>query len=232
MIRTLTTSFLFSVLMILILLPTESVWGGATTLDQILSHIDRVGTNLKSMRADIVQKKWTDILAEFDEGERGKFFFDRENGKLSLRKEITRPTVNTLIIKQGQVTFYQPSIKQVQRYRLGKHGDKAEFLLLGFGSRRTSLRETYDIKLLGDELLDDRTAYKLELKPKSDQVAAFFVSIVLWIDSELWVPIQQQLVEPTQDYLLIRFDNIELNPKLPGSAFEIKLPKDVKVIQN
>ena len=54
--------------------------------------------------------------------------------------------------------------------------------------------------------------------------------IVLWIDPQKWVPIRQQLVEPTEDYLLIDFDNIELNPRLSRSDFEIKLPKDVRVV--
>jgi outer membrane lipoprotein-sorting protein len=48
----------------------------------------------------------------------------------------------------------------------------------------------------------------------------------------MWVPIQQQLVEPTQDYLLIRFADVELDPELSKSDFDVNLPKDVKIIQN
>jgi outer membrane lipoprotein-sorting protein len=194
--------------------------------------MDGVAQKLQSMRAGINQKKWTAILEEFDEGESGSFSFLKADDGVYLRKDIVKPTSNTLVIRGNQVIFFQPAIKQALRYNLGKHGDKAEFLLLGFGSKKAALEETYQIQLLGQESLDSRPTCQLELKPKSEEVAAFFVRIVLWIDTELWIPIQQKLVEPTQDYLLIRFENTELNPELSQSAFELKLPKDVKIIQN
>lgn len=202
----------------------------AITLDAILSKMDKVGQNLRSMKADIVQKKWTDILSEYDDGEKGQFLFLKDGDAVYLRKQIEEPTASVLVIKDGKVTFYQPSIKQAQEYELGNHKDKAEFMLLGFGSNKEVLRKTYDITYLGEEPIDGKTTYKLELKPKSDQVAAFFVRIVLWIDAERGIPIQQQLVEPTQDHLLIRFSDIQINPKISKSAFDVKLPKDVRII--
>jgi outer membrane lipoprotein-sorting protein len=225
---------LLSDLMILAVL----CWGGTSleakdaTLDEILSRMDAVGTRLTSMRTEIHQKKWTAILEEFDEGEKGYFSFLKTDQGVFLRKEIVEPTSNTLVIKEGKMIFFQPSIKQAQKYNLGGHGDKAEFLLLGFGSDKEALSETYQISLLGKEDIGERTAYQVELKPKSESVAAFFTRIVLWVDDELWVPIQEQLVEPTEDYLLIRFSDVELDAKLSKSDFEIKLPEDVKVIQN
>ena len=111
------------------------------TLDEILNQMDRVGSSLNSMRAEIHQKKWTEILEEFDEGESGQFSFLRTPEGAFLRKDIESPTVNSLVIREGQVLFFQPSIKQAQRYDLGGHGDKAEFLLLGFGSDKEALRE-------------------------------------------------------------------------------------------
>jgi len=208
------------------------VFAETNTLDKVLSQIDKVGSSLTSMEATIVQKKWTDILEEYDSGEIGRFSFLRENGKVHLRKDIEDPTVNHLVISDSVVTFYQPKIKQAQRYQLGKHGDKAEFLLLGFGSNKDALNEAYNIDLIGEETVEGRKTYHIELKPKSEQVSAFFTSIHLWIDAEIWVPIQQRLVEPTQDHLLIRFDDIKLNAKIKKSAFSLKIPKEVKVIQN
>lgn len=45
------------------------------TLEQVLTKIDQVGTSLRSMSSSISQKRWTDILQEFDQGESGRFFF-------------------------------------------------------------------------------------------------------------------------------------------------------------
>lgn len=200
-------------------------------LDGILDQMDKAGDSLDSMQADITQKKWTDILAEFDAGESGRLMFLRSGEDLYFRKDINDPTQNTLVIKGGEVTFYQPGIKQAQQYQLGNNKDKAEFLLLGFGTDKEAIREVYDLELLGQEQLEGKEVYKLQMVPKSEKVSAFFVKIVLWIDPRIWVPVQQKLVEPTQDYLLISFEDIELNPKLKKSDFELNLPGDVKVIR-
>ena len=211
----------------------SSVFGyGQITLDEILENMDRVGADLQSMRAGLQQKKWTDILEEYDEGESGRFLFLKDKQGVYLRKDIENPTTNFLVIKEGTVLFYQPSIKQAQEYNMGRHKDKAEFLLLGFGSDQAALAETYDISFKGEEEIAGQKTYRLELKPKSEKVAAFFDRIELWIDGKKWVPIQQKLVEPTQDHLLIRFEDLELNPKLSKGDFNVKLPKDVRVIRN
>lgn len=200
------------------------------SLEEVLSNMDKRGQSLSSMSSTIVQKKWTDILEEFDEGERGRFYFLLENQKVFLRKEITEPQQSTLVIRDGKLVFYQPKIKQAQRYDLGNKTDKAEFLLLGFTSNKEAMKKTYSIKRLGQDRLGDRDTHVLELTPKSKTVSAHFSQIVLWVDSQLWVPIQQKLVEPTRDYLLIHFDEIKLNDGIKKSHFDLKLPKNVRVI--
>ncbi|MDE2927063.1 MAG: outer membrane lipoprotein carrier protein LolA [Acidobacteriota bacterium] len=203
----------------------------APGLESVLEKMDRRGGNLQSMSARIIQKKWTDILEEFDEEERGEFHFLRENEAIRLRRDITEPGVSTLLINDGKGIFYQPLLKQANRYDLGARKDRAEFLLLGFTSKKEALRDAYSIRWLGPEMVGGRETYALELTPRSGKVSAFFSRIVLWVDGRLWVPIQQKLVEPTRDYLLIRFEDVRLNLDLPASRFELELPSDVNVIQ-
>ena len=93
------------------------------------------------------------------------------------------------------------------------------FYFLGFSSNKQALKEAYQIRLGKKETVEGREAYPLELTPKSQSLSAYFSQIVLWIDTTLWVPIQQKLVEPTRDYLLIRFDDIDLNPNISKSRF-------------
>ncbi|RPI26346.1 MAG: outer membrane lipoprotein carrier protein LolA [Acidobacteria bacterium] len=211
-----------------LLLP--SLRGQSSSLDQILSRMDQKGATLRSMSCQITQKKWTEILEEFDKGESGRFYFLKKSGKVYLRKDITQPQENSLIISDGKVTFYQPRIKQAQQYNLGQNKDKAEFLLLGFGSDKQALKNTYTIRLLGQETIRGSECHILELTPKSERVSAFFPQIVLWVDSQLSVPVRQKLVEPTRDYLLIDFEGIQLNAPVADSLFQVKLPKDVKVV--
>ncbi len=211
-------------------LAAGSLQGASLTLDQVLARMEQQGDTLRSLEADLTQRKWTDILQEFDQGESGRFQFLKASGEVYLRKDIQRPQPNFLVIRKGEVIFYQPAIKQAQRHQLGENKDKAEFLLLGFGTSREALQEAYRMALLGEEEVDGRHTYVVELTPRSERVSAFFSKIVLWIDSQLWVPIQQKLVEPTEDYLLVGFRNVRLNPKLSPQDFELKIPKDVKVV--
>ena len=210
--------------------PLQAGEAESLTLEQVLTKIDQRGADLRSMSSSITQKRWTDILEEFDQGESGQFLFLKEEAGIYLRKDIAKPQPNTLIIGDGKLSYYQPKIKQLQRYDLGQRRDRAEFLLLGFSSNKEALKEAYQIKLGTMEIVEGREAYPLELTPKSQTVSAYFTQIVLWIDTTLWVPIQQKLVEPTHDYLLIRFEDIDLNPKIPKSRFDLEVPKGVTVV--
>lgn len=226
--RSLLCALLFSTF----LFASEPIGAQELTLDQVLSRMEAAGDRLKTLRAEVEQKKWTEILQEYDAGESGLFLFLKGEHGVYLRKQIQQPYENLLVIREGEVIFYQPGIKQAQKYQLGRHKDKAEFMLLGFGSDKESLHQSYNIQLQGRGKLGERQAYQLELTPKSEKVSAFFSRIVLWIDPQLWIPVQQKLVEPTQDHLLIRFSKIEWNPRISKSDFEVKLPKDVAIIGN
>ncbi len=200
------------------------------TLEKLLDQLEEQGATIKSMSASLEQKKWTDILEEFDEGESGRFLFLKDRDQVFLRREIEEPQLSSLVIADGDLTFFQPRIKQAQKHRLGKHKDKAELLVLGFGSTREALEETYEMKLLGEEKVGEAQTWILEMIPRSDRAQAFFGKIVLWIDADRWIPIQQKLVEPTDDYLLVRFSEVQLNPRLNPSDFKLKLPKGTQIV--
>jgi len=219
-----------NLLMALPLLSGSALAQGSASLEQILSNMERHGADLRSMSCQISQKKWNDLLEEFDQGEGGRFYFLKKNNKVYLRKDITQPQPNNLVINQGQVTFYQPRLKQAQRYNLGRRQDKAEFLILGFGSNKQALKETYNIRLLGRENIRGKDCYQLELTPKSSKVSAFFPQIVLWVDPSIWTPIRQKLVEATRDYMLIDFEDIQLNAPVPESLFDLRLPRGVEIM--
>jgi len=199
-------------------------------LEEILERMDQKGNKIESMKAGIQQRKWTEILEEFDEGESGTFLFWRVGDDLYIRKDIDRPQVNHLVIAGGELVFYQPAIKQAQRYNLGTNKDKAEFLLLGFGGDRGALKKAYNVSLLREEPLGSRKAYVLELVPKSENVSAYFSQIQLWVDGESWLPVQQRLIEPTGDFLQVEFSDIEVNPRLSNADFRLKIPKDVRIV--
>jgi outer membrane lipoprotein-sorting protein len=198
-------------------------------LEQVLRQLEATGKTFKSFSANFVQKKYTAVLKEFDAPESGIFLYARaKDGSALLRQEVTSPAPRILTIKGGVATIHQPKLKQAQIINLGKNKDKVEYLALGLGQSPAKLQETFDLKYQGNENVNGVPCSVLNLKPKSASAGAFFSSITLWIKKSNGVPIQQQLQEPNADYLLVAFSDEKLNPKIPDSKFEQKLPADTE----
>lgn len=201
-------------------------------LSQVLKQMEGVGKTFRSFQAQFSQKKFTAVLNEFDTPESGDFFYARaKDGSALLRQEVTKPGRRILTIKEGQACIYQPQLNQAQVASLGKNKDKAEYLALGLGQSPGRLSETFEIRYRGTESLEGTACSILLLKPRNSAAAAFFTSITLWIKKSNGVPIQQRLQEPNGDYLLVRFVNEKLNPPIPVSRFEQKLPAGVEILR-
>ena len=145
--------------------------------------------------------------------------------------DITEPDQKYVLFSNGTVRVYQPRIDQVTEYNAGKNrADLESFLVLGFGGSGHDLLKLYDVKYLGKEKVDGVEADKLELVPKSVKVRNNVARILLWIDPSRGVSVQQQFFEPSGDYRLAKYSDIQLNPKLPDNVFKLKTTNKTKTI--
>jgi outer membrane lipoprotein-sorting protein len=203
---------------------------GQAALDQVLVRMEALGKSFRSFSADFTQRKYIGALKEFDNPESGVFIYARaQDGSALLRQEFKSPGRKVLTIKGGTATVYQPAINQASVVNLGKNKDKAEFLALGIGQSPAKMRETFNIEYQGEEKIDGIACSILVLKPRSSATAAFLASITLWIKATNSLPVQQRLQEPNGDYLLNKFANEKLNPKVAASDFEQNLPKNADI---
>jgi outer membrane lipoprotein-sorting protein len=194
--------------------------------------MEAVGKTFRSFQASFAQKKYTAVLKEFDTPESGMFLYARaKDGSALLRQEVAKPGVRILTIKGGEATIYQPTLNQAQIVSLGKNKDKAEYLALGLGQSPGKLQQTFEISYHGVENAGGVPCSVLVLKPRNATTAAYFSSITLWINKSNGVPIQQKLLEPNGDYLLVLFSNEKLNAPIPAAQFEQKLPATVEIMR-
>ena len=129
-------------------------------------------------------------------------------------------------------SVYQPSIDQVTEYNPGKNkADFESYLVLGFGGSGHDLEQSFDVKFAGMEQVQGVNAAKLELTPKSQRVRNMFQVITLWIDPARGVNVQQKFQEPSGDYRLAMYSNIQLNQKISGDVFKLKTTGHTKVIR-
>src|ERR1039457_7262645 len=127
-----------------------------------------------------------------------------------MRIELTQPDPRTILRDGDNFYIYNPKIRRVEEYNLGKKKSVLDqFLLLGFGTSGTSLKQSYTIVLQGEVTLDNRKVILLELSPTTDEVRRQLSKIQLWLDESTWLPVQQQFFETgSGDYFIIHYKNI------------------------
>ena len=189
---------------------------------EILKSLEDSGRALKTMRASFVETKTILLLDEKQEST-GEVFLQVPG---RFRWNYATPQPSTMLIKDARFARYFPKSKQVFR---GPAKGEAD-LLVGFGPGAAGLGKKYDVTLVGEEKVGALAAWVLDLKPRAGQ-SGLFSAIRLWVDQARSIPVQTRLTEPTGDFTLVRFDEVEINRPMPANAFELKLAKDVVEVQ-
>ena len=211
-------------LLLVCLFPAAPAWPQANPagLDRILTQMDTAARNFRSTEASFVWDQYQKVINDTD-SQKGKIYFRRQDKETQMAADITDPDRKYLLYSNGKVQVYQPKIDQVTEYSPGKNrSDVESYLVLGFGGGGHDLLNSYDVKYLGAETANGTEAVKLELIPKSPRVRSVIARILLWIDPARGVSVQQQFFEPSGDYRLARYSDIQINQKLPDNAFKLK----------
>ncbi len=200
-------------------------------LQRVLSKMDQVAANFRTTQAAFVWNQYQKVVDETDT-QKGTVYFRRSGNEIQMAADINDPTSPKYVLfTDSKVEVFQPKIDQVTRYNTGKDRATVEsFLVLGFGGSGRDLMKSFDVKYLGTEKVGGVDTAKVELVPKSQKVRNTFDHIWLWIDPSRGVSLQQQLFEPSGDYRLAKYSDIQLNQKIPDSAFKLKTTPKTKVV--
>src|ERR1700674_497461 len=192
------------------------------TLEGVLKQLDTQAGDFHSLTADLDRTKVTVVVN--DKSTQSGQIFVRRDGKM--RIELTQPDPQTILRDGDDFYIYNPKIHRVEEYNLGKKKSVVDqFLLLGFGTSGSSLKESYTITLRGEETLDSHKVILLELLPKTDEVKRQLSKIQLWLDESTWLSAQQQFFETgSGDYFIVRYKNIARNVRIPESQFKAHWP--------
>lgn len=201
----------------------------AASLDSVLKQLDAQAAGFRSLTADLDRTKVTVVVNDKS----------TESGQISVRSddkmriEVTQPDPRTILRNGNEFYIYNPKIHRVEEYDLGnKKSVVDQFLLLGFGTSGSSLKESYNITEQGEETLDNRKVVRLELLPKTDEVKKQLSKIQLWLDESTWLPVQQQFFETgSGDYFIIRYRNIKRNVRISDDEFKPHWPHGTTKVQ-
>src|SRR6202051_4798233 len=199
------------------------------TLDNILKQMDVQAAGFQSLTADLERTKVT-VVVNDKSTESGQIIVRRDD---KMRIEVTQPDARTILRDGENFYIYNPKIHRVEEYNIGKKKSLVDqFLLLGFGTSGSSLKESYTVAVQGEETFDGHKVVRLELLPKTNDVRKQLSKIQLWLDESTWLPLQQQFFETgSGDYSIIHYRNIVRNARIPDGEFKPHWPHGTTVVQ-
>ncbi len=205
--------------------PTAPQW----TLESVLRELDREAKGFRTLTAHVERTKVT-VVVNDRSTENGNMYIQRD-GKMRL--DMAPPDERTILRARDDLYVYNPHIRRVDIYNLGRHRELVDqFLLLGFGTPVRELKKNFLMTLLGEQMLDGHKVVLLELTPKSEKLRNQISKIHLWIDEANWLPLQQKFFETgTQDYFVIRYNNIVRNAPIDPSLFKPHWPKGTRKVK-
>jgi outer membrane lipoprotein-sorting protein len=220
-----------------VVLLAMSVWlrpataqSGDAALQKVLDQMDKTAANFHTTEASFVWDQYQKVVDEHDI-QKGKVYFRRVGGETQMAADITEPDKKYVLFVDRRIQIYQPKIDQVTSYDPGKNrADFESFLVLGFGGSGHDMLKSFEVKYVGTEKLNDIETVKLDLVPRSQKIRNTFQHIVLWIDAERGVSVQQQLFDPSGDYRLNKYSEIDLNQKISDGVFKLKTTGKTKYV--
>jgi outer membrane lipoprotein-sorting protein len=201
---------------------------GAWTLEAVLRQMDAAARDFHSLSADIERTKVTVVVNDHS----------AESGSIQVRGdkmllEIKAPDPRSILRTGDNLFIYNPGLKRVEEYNLGKNRALVDqFLLLGFGTETKELQKGYLVALLKEDKLDDKKTIELELTPKSGAVRNQIAKIQIWLDESSWLPVQQEFYEAgSGDYSIVHYTKVVRNPGIPDAQFKPRWPKGTERIK-
>ena len=208
-----------------------AVASSAQNLDAVLNSMDQAAANFHTAQCDFAWDQYQKVVDDHDI-QKGTMYFRRQGEDVEMAADISSPAKKYVLFANGIVSYYQPAIDQVTQYNAGKNkADFESFLVLGFGGGGHALAKSFDVSYAGMEQAQGINTAKLVLTPKSQRVRSMFQTITLWIDPARGISVQQKMDEPSGDYRLTKYSNIEINRKIPGDVFKLKTSGHTKVVK-
>ena len=226
------------------MLAAASVWVAmavpamaADDLNSVLAKLDAAAAKFKSAQADIS----TDLVQvqplPDDDRQTGVVLFERNGGDLQmalhLKTDNGKPVLKDVVFAGGVGKLYEPQLKQMQVFKVANNQSQADTILsLGFGGSGKDLQKSWQIVYAGTEQVEGKQAAKLELVPREESLKNTFPKVILWVDLSNGLALKQQFFDASGNYKLAVYANIRLNGPVPANAFEIKAPKDTRIVNH
>ena len=205
----------------------STVYAQNAELQKVLSEMDAASAKFQSAQADFTADSYTAVVQSHDV-QAGSIAFRRSGSATEMIMQVKtddgQPSLKDVLYKNGELDYYQPTVKQETILKAGSNYER--YFTLGFGGSGKELTANWNVQYQGTEMIDGVQTAKLDLTPKtpSDQ----FTHITVWIDPKRDLSLKQQVFQDSGDYRAAKYSNIRLND-VPASAFTLHIAPGTQV---
>jgi outer membrane lipoprotein-sorting protein len=198
-----------------------------------MARMDQASAKFQSMTASV---RYTTHLSVIDDT-------STEDAKLIMKKlrpdeiegriDFIGENARNVVFQKRTAKVFTPKDKTLQVYDLGKHGEQLDrFLMIGFGTSGKELAQDYTMKVLGTDSVGGKSATRLELTPKTEDIKNVVSKLELWIPEAPAdpYPLQEKIYQQSGDYRLVNYSDLKINPPISANALELKLPKGYQTV--
>lgn len=202
------------------------------SLNQVIAELNSAAAKFKSAQADFSWNQYQAVVQEHDI-QSGTIYFDRRGADTWMaayvKQEGGATAPKDVVFNGSELQLYQPSIKQLQVFRAT--GNQMEsYLTLGFGGSGNSLKQNWDVTVLGRETMENVPVVKLDLKPKSQNVQNTFTHVTIWVDTARGISLKQVFYQPSGDQSTNTYSNIRYNQPISQDIFHLKIAPGTAVV--
>lgn len=204
----------------------------AESLDAIFARMDKAAKEFKSASANLHESQYTAVIQETSQ-EDGLLRVRRGKGGMKLRVDFSKPNERTVALEGNKLMIYYPKGNTEEVYDVSKYTSAAtieQLLLLSFGAASgAELKKSYTVTSGGTETVDGKTATRMELVPKSEEMRKVFLRIVLWIPEGDTRALKEK-VDKGKDYTEWTYSNVAVNGAVSESEVTLKVPSNARVV--
>jgi outer membrane lipoprotein carrier protein len=194
---------------------------GPDKLDALIAKVVERQRELRSLRADFVQVKSSDMLLEPLESS-GAFEFVAPD---RVRWDYTSPDPMIVVFADDTLTTYHPEQHRAERIRVADRHQRLVRALAG----TQPLDEMASQFAIALQDPGTPSPYQLTLTPTHRTLRKRLQQVVIEIDRELLLPVMVEYRGAEGDVTRYEFRDLQLDPAIEMSRFQLDLGADVEV---
>jgi outer membrane lipoprotein-sorting protein len=200
-------------------------------LAKVQSQMDASSVKFQDVQADITVDLFTAVVQDH-EIQKGMTAFRRVGGSMEMVTVLDKGQQGEkdLIYKNGQLSYYQPALKQETISSAGANKAQYDSLLAtGFGASGKELAAAWTITPKGMEKIDGVPTVALDLVSKQESIRNNFSHVTIWVDLSRDISLKQIMYQPDGDTRTVTYGNVRYNGHPEAGLFTLKVASGTQV---